>query len=333
MKLISPETLARRVREQAAADLAQRQQAKTILTPAMLVSGSGKRASSAATRLMTTLGGVIRPITTDDLHKFREAVAKLQSHEKRGGITVAEAIAQSRPEDLSRSKKEIPLAVPFRLSSGMISFQTSASRQNGESRHIVQVQLGGWAQAVGSPVTPLQAAKTATESPLRFECDCGRFKYWFRYIATIGGWNLNRPETGLPKIRNPELTGVACKHALRVMAELSGTGVRGQIARAIHQERQRLEGKSRVTVLPVRRSHAQTIATKQAAKPRDVERMAKKLRTALEGKVPASARSHISVDALRREAERTRARLHAIGLPAATIEQAVTAILSAGARS
>ena len=111
MKLISPETLARKVREQAAADLAQRQQAKTILTPAMLVSGTGKRASSAATRLMTTLGGVIRPITTDDLHKFRQAIAKLQSHEKRGGITVAEAIAQSRPEDLRRSRKEIPLAV------------------------------------------------------------------------------------------------------------------------------------------------------------------------------------------------------------------------------
>jgi hypothetical protein len=62
------------------------------------------------------------------------------------------------------------------------------------------------------------------KGPLKFECDCGRHRYWFRYIATIGGYNAGRPETGYPKIRNPKLFGVACKHVLRVMSDIESGG-------------------------------------------------------------------------------------------------------------
>ena len=329
MRIVSPSTLAREARQKAAADLLQRQQAKTILTPEALI-GKGKQ-SKAAASLMTTLGGQIRPITAEDLKTFKIAVQNLQADRQHvGGILGSEVLKQSRPEDLARAKAEIPLAVPFRFASGVVSFQTSASRQNGESRHIVQVAMAGWSEAVASPSTPLAAAKTAAEQPLRFECDCGRHRYWYRYIATIGGWNQGRAETGFPKIRNPNLIGVACKHVLRVMGELGAAGVRGQIARAIQQDRQRLAGKTRKAQMLVQRPHASEITAKQAAKPRDVERMASRLRQALTGKTPAAARRPLNRQGLEREAAATRDRLLALGMPSSQADQAVAVILAAG---
>ena len=57
----------------------------------------------------------------------------------------------------------------------------------------------------------------------KFDCSCDRHRYFLRYVATIGGFNAGRDETGFPKIRNPGLKGVACKHVLRVMAELESS--------------------------------------------------------------------------------------------------------------
>lgn len=329
MKIISAATLAKQAKASAAEDLAQRRQATTILTPEAL-QGKGKPATAAVKRLMTTLGGKIRPITRDDLQTFQRAVQKLQSERQHvGGILPGEVIAGSLPEDRARSKAEITFCVPFRYQSGVVSFQTSASGKHGATRHIVNVELTGWARAVGSPSTPAAAAKIASEQPIRFECSCSRHRYWYRYIATIGGWNLGRVETGLPKIRNPLLAGIACKHALRVMTELSGAGVRGQLARAITQERKRLEGKTKKTVHTVERRHAQKITTAQAAKPKDIERMVAKLRTALEGKKP---RKPLPVDqkGLERLAAVTHGQMLSLKMPRAQADAIAAAILAGG---
>lgn len=332
MKPISSQTLAREAAKRAAADLAQRQQAKTILDP-LALTGRGKKAT-AASRLMTTLGGQIRPITSEDLKTFRLAVQKLQAERKHsGGILVSEVLASSSRDDQARCKAEIHHAIPYRIANGVMAFQVQASGKHGAARHDVRVELMGWAQAVGSPAAPLAAAKLATEQPVRFECSCSRHRYWLRYIATIGGWNIGRPETGFPKIRNPNLIGVACKHALRVMVELSGAAIGGQIGTAIRQERQRLAGQTRKTVVNVERQRAAAILEKQKAKPRDVERIAQKMRVLLAGKAPAS-RKPLTRQALEREAAAARARMMALGMSAKQADQVAAAILSTtGVRS
>lgn len=333
MKAAAPKTLHRAAQALATADLERRQAAaERILTPEM-VGARGKKHTSAAAQLMTTLGGKPRAITTEDLKTFKRAVQKLQAERKHiGGILAHEVIAQSTPDDLARSRAEIAHAVPFRFANGAVSFQTSASGKYDATRHIVQVELTGWAQAVGSPSTPIAAAKAAADQPLRFQCDCGRHTFFYRYIATIGGWNHGRVENGFPKIRNPTLTGVACKHTLRVMVELAGAGVRGQIARAIQQERQRLAGKTRKTVLNVQTAHAKTITAKQAAKPRDVEKVALKLQKLLAGKAPAKASKTLTTQALEREATTTHTRLMGLGMSKAQADQVAAAILSGGAQ-
>ena len=70
---------------------------------------------------------------------------------------------------------------------------------------------------------PKQTANWLRKQKLAFDCDCGRHRYWFRYISTIGNFNAGRKELGFPKIRNSNLLGVACKHVLRVMSEVESS--------------------------------------------------------------------------------------------------------------
>ncbi len=309
-----------------AADLDRRTRAERILEPSHL---TGKGQKNAAGVLMTTLGGTVRPITSDDLRHFKDAADKLAG-KLRGGITAAEAIQHSTKEDQARCRTEIRQAVPFRLSAGTVAFSTTASEKSKAVRHIVTLQFDGWAGAVASPNTPLQAAARMAEQPLKFQCDCGKFTFWLRYIATVGGWVHGRPEPGFPKIRNPNLKGVACKHLLRVLLELPTMTVRRQLARMVETERNRLEGRTRKTVLTTTGKEAKAVAAKQMANPRDVKRVTTKLMTALAGKKPARQVAAKTADALRREAQMMRGRLQSLKLPAAQIEQIVQAMLLTG---
>lgn len=103
---------------------------------------------------------------------------------------------------------------------------------------------------------------------LSFDCDCERHRYFFRYIATIGGFNAGRDETGYPKIRNPGLKGVACKHVLRVMAELqSSAAILHFIEKAMAKAQASIE--KRVSHAAMQ-AEVNVLAAKQASKPREI---------------------------------------------------------------
>lgn len=320
---LDPQTLKKMLKTRLAADLDRRTRAERILEPSHLI---GKGQKNAAGVLMTTLGGKVRPITREDLRYFKAAADKL-SGKLRGGITASEAIKHSTPKDQERCRTEIRQAVPFRLSGGTVSFSTTASDKSKAVRHVVTLAFSAWSTAVASPTTPLQAAAAMADGPMRLECDCGRFTFWgFRYIATVGGWVHGRPEPGLPKLRNPELKGVACKHLLRVLLELPSMTVRRQLAKMIETERHRLEGRTKKTVITTTGKQAKDVAAKQMANPRTVTALQK----ALIGKKPARQMAAKTADALRREALLMRGRLQALKLPEATIDQMIKAMLMTG---
>lgn len=202
--------------------------------------------------LMTTLGGQVRPITADDLAAFRQNMRIAQKNFKRGkgGITARQVIdaASSRPltymaahvpgsdaryrSDIDKARAEITSAIPVSALNGEIRFLTNAGKDSKVTRHTVIVRLNAFEEAATMVAaadmkdrkTPKQAANWLRKQPLAFDCDCERHRYFFRYLATIGGFAAGRKETGYPKIRNPRLNGVACKHVLRVMAELESSG-------------------------------------------------------------------------------------------------------------
>lgn len=240
-------------------DLDRRRSATTILQPTA-VQGS----TSPARVLFTTLGGVARPITQQDLATFRASIAKVGT-KLRQGITASEAINLSRPEDLERARKEIRYATPVLVRAGEVRFLSDSGPKSKVTRHHVTVQFVNYAAAVSRPATPLQSAAWLTsEGTLRFECSCEHFTFFLRFVATTGGFVAGRPESGYPKIRNPGLAGVACKHLIRVLTELQGSMMtRRAISRAIESDRLRLDrpGKSKPQEVRITQAEADRITS------------------------------------------------------------------------
>lgn len=258
--------------------------------------------------LITTLGNPDgRPITTNDLAQFRHNMRMAQKNFNGDGITARQVIdlASSKPmsaginaassdTDIDRARKQITMAAPVSAFNNEIRFITNAGPDSDVNRHHVLVRFNAFAEAANKLMAstakerkdPKQTANWLRKQKLAFDCDCGRHRYWFRYISTIGNFNAGRKELGFPKIRNPNLKGVACKHVLRVMSEVeSSTSVlnfltkhmiklrdsqdntaKHRIKQKEHDEDLKKKEKSRVN--PIKTSE-QRAAERQRAKERD----------------------------------------------------------------
>lgn len=130
----------------------------------------------------------------------------------------------------------------------LVRFITDASQRNGASRHHVTIEFNGYQTALSSGAHAAnRAARIMAKDQIKFDCDCGRHTFWYRYITTVGNFNSGRAETGYPKIRNPNLQGVACKHVLRVMAEIEGNGnILSFLTKAIEKARKQVGNKTKV---------------------------------------------------------------------------------------
>ena len=171
--------------------------------------------------LYTTLGQQKgeppRRITRDDILAFQDNILLLKDQYKKG-ITVQNIINLSLQDDIDRANQQIYMSVPISRKSGLVHFLTNAGPESKVQNHHVEVEFANF----GSVVFDIKKEAVNTvknrlaNGKIKFECDCERHTYWFRYMATIGGYGLGRQEGGFPKVRNPHLSGVACKHVLRV---------------------------------------------------------------------------------------------------------------------
>jgi len=182
--------------------------------------------------LFTTLGGEFRPVTRDDLMAFKAAVNDIQRrHGQRkgnspvagaaGGILAKQVVNLSAPEDRQRASREIHTVTPVNNRGGVVHMRTNASAKSDVTHHHVMVQFLDYDKVLADGNTTLEAAQRMVAGKVRFDCDCGRHTYWYRYIASIGNFNYGRPEDGFPRVRNPKLMGIACKHVIRVMSVIS----------------------------------------------------------------------------------------------------------------
>lgn len=169
--------------------------------------------------LMTTIGGQQRQITASDLDAFRKNIDTVRKVFKQG-ITANQVLDLSLKIDLDRAKEQIHTAIPVRYKGDVLHFMTNAWIESDVKQHYVTVKFLDLGAIATTPIPLLTATKTVAQGYLAFDCDCGRHTFWYRYISTVGGFNAGRAETGFPKIRNPHLSGVACKHVLRVMFSL-----------------------------------------------------------------------------------------------------------------
>lgn len=234
-----------------------------ILTPADV---NGKY--DAERTLKTTLGGERRPITADDLAVFRDNIATVARHYQKG-LTAQQIINLSEQHDIKHANDFIHYAVPSSASRGTVRFITNASPSSDVRRHYTIVKFLDFQNAVISQDESNKAAGTLGKyGKLAISCDCGRWNFWFRYIATIGGFNAAAKEFGFPKIRNPQLMGIACMHILRTLREVqSGAAVKSVVTRMIDSARAD-EARQHIAIT---KAEAEKVARSQAKSVKDVE--------------------------------------------------------------
>lgn len=140
------------------------------------------------------------------------------------GAKVGQLIAASDAKDIDRVKNgEIKTSALYKIHGNLLHFQVSASPQSNYTHHQVKVRLEEWdsqLDGLEADKTYLQAAKGAATGRVSFTCDCGRHRYWYRYLASVGHFALDPLEGVFPKIRNPHLTGCCCKHVIKTLAVL-----------------------------------------------------------------------------------------------------------------
>jgi len=174
--------------------------------------------------------------TPDDLKAFqkrRDVIKRTLGHETTG-ITYNQLIAHSLPIDVKRANNKvddgsgISSAAFVGMKNDTLVVSVTASRVSVHQHHRVEIKLEEWRDAQDNLTDDKKKnAKVIANlcaGRVSVNCDCGRWQFWYRYVATVGNYALKPFEHVFPKIRNPKLAGVACKHIIHALTRLqSGT--------------------------------------------------------------------------------------------------------------
>lgn len=186
--------------------------------------------------------------TLDDLKGFENQRGKTREKfdNKTPGITYAQLVASSQSIDIKRANNAVDdgsgvkRAVPLSLRHNVINIRVEASDKSVHQHHMVKFRFEEWDQLVEDIAEDekagLKVTKALCAGRVSFDCDCGRHQYWYRYIATAGNFALAPPkEYSYPKIKNPKLQGVACKHVIHALTRLQSSSWQLSIARAMQK--------------------------------------------------------------------------------------------------
>lgn len=164
--------------------------------------------------------------TVDDLKRFDKL---RKQYRKRGGglpgVTYAEMAAKSaetrvdRASGRAKDRRNVRSAQLLKLRANVATIKVKASDISDHQHHKVDIRFEEWdalmGDADGSDRGYASAARKACAGRMSINCSCGDHQYRYRYMATLGNYCLSPPkEFAYPKITNPNLTGLACKHVL-----------------------------------------------------------------------------------------------------------------------
>ncbi|MGA4583883.1 phage tail protein [Enterobacter hormaechei] len=191
--------------------------------------------------------------TADDMKQFIE---RRKAHRSTfasdvPGITWSQLAAQSTKADIDRASNRvddgtgISKAMFIGLQHDLALVNVAASDVSKHQNHRVRIRFETWDQAVEEAANPEADINKITRKMcadrVSIDCDCGRHQYWFRYMATAGNYCVAPPkEYAFPKIRNPDLKGVACKHLLHAMNRFQSRTWQMQLATQLRKSAKRV---------------------------------------------------------------------------------------------
>ncbi|KAB2116637.1 phage tail protein [Vibrio alginolyticus] len=185
--------------------------------------------------------------TKSDLEAFdksRKGVAK-KYDARTAGIVYAFLVKNSRQVDIDRSNNRVDDGTGVQwanlkgIKGNELIMSVDASQVSKHQHHRVKARLEEWDDYMASPPDGdyAKAVKAACAGRISIDCDCGRHQYWYRYIATMGNYQIKPPaEFSFPKIRNPELAGVACKHILRATRMMQTPSIQRQLVKEMKRQ-------------------------------------------------------------------------------------------------
>ncbi|WP_254446387.1 phage tail protein [Pantoea sp. CCBC3-3-1] len=225
----------------------KRQRANRTLTPAML----RNKDLDAFLKLGKKKEGTL--FTPEDMKKF--IGNRLEHREKHSsdiaGITYAQLVDSSAQIDVKRANNKvddgsgIKQAMFIRLQNNTAFVKVTASDKSDDDNHLVRVRFEEWdryVEGVGDEKVSLATlARHLAASRVSFDCDCGRHQYWYRYMATAGNYALKPPaEYAFPKVRNPDLTGIACKHVIHTITRFQSSTWQRQLGAQMKKSAERV---------------------------------------------------------------------------------------------
>lgn len=214
-----------------------RANARRTLTPALL---RNKDVETLVDALGKKKGGTF--FTAEDMKKF---MSNRQAHRQRTssdvpGVTYAQLVAHSLKIRVQRANNKvddgsgISNAMLLRVRHNVADIQVRASQASHKDHHLVRVRFEEWdryVEDVGDEKTSLDAlTRRLAASRVSFDCSCEDHQYRYRYMATAGNYALKPPaEYAFPKVENPHLEGLACKHVIHTMTRLQSSVWRRQL--------------------------------------------------------------------------------------------------------
>lgn len=181
-------------------------------------------------------------INDEDLAQYAQNV-NTAAEKFTGGITPQQVIDWSAPIDIKRSNNQIHLAVMTNRKDDKFRYMTNAGPDSKDQYHYVDVQFLGFGDMLtGSRDKGVKSIKDyVINGKIKFVCDCGRHRFYYSYLASLGKYHLGVNETRFPFIRNPYLFGVGCKHVLRVMQVITGAAYANEMLNYVKKDRAKLD--------------------------------------------------------------------------------------------
>ena len=149
------------------------------------------------------------------------------------GITIENMLKKSLEIDIERAMTQLRVFYVRSFRKNIFTFTVKSSGLYAETNH--QVELS-W--QLDKADLRKDTKHIFLSTPIKAQCSCGRFTYWYRYLWTKAKSCIGIQENRFPKIRNAKLSGMACKHIIRVTTTLHQTAFQNTFNRYVENYKQ-----------------------------------------------------------------------------------------------
>jgi len=161
------------------------------------------------------------PFTLQDIQQFGAAKKRVErSFKATAGAPIIKLLASSLHDDVMRANTQIRGGGLHQVTGAVLHFNIPSSGQTrgAPAFYGVRIRLDSWNNHLTSYSDYKDAVRESVKGNVSIDCNCGQFQYKYRYVATAANVSLRPYEKDFPKIKNPNLHGMCCKHLIKALS-------------------------------------------------------------------------------------------------------------------